>query len=124
MPVFAWKGETLQEYWWCTRQILDWPGETNPNLILDDGGDATLFVHEGVAAQRAGAVPADDPADPEETLVVKAALREALGQLDFEALAAGILGAARRKPPPVSTASTRCTETAPCCSGPSTSTTR
>jgi len=62
VPVFAWKGETLPEYWWCTRQILDWPGETNPNLILDDGGDATLFVHEGVAAQPAGAVPAADPA--------------------------------------------------------------
>ena len=92
VPVFAWKGETLQEYWWCTRQILDWPGETNPNLILDDGGDATLLLHEGVAAQRAGAVPADDPMDPEETLVVKATLREALGQLDFETLAAGILG--------------------------------
>ena len=92
VPVFAWKGETLQEYWWCTRQILDWPGETNPNLILDDGGDATLLLHEGVAAQRAGAVPADDPTDPEEVLVVKATLREALGQLDFETLAAGILG--------------------------------
>ena len=70
VPVFAWKGETLQEYWWCTRQILDWPGETNPNLILDDGGDATLLLHEGVAAQRAGAVPADDPTDPEETLKI------------------------------------------------------
>jgi len=90
VPVFAWKGETLQEYWWCTRQILDWPGEKRPNLILDDGGDATLFVHEGVAAQRAGAVPIDEPTDSEEALALKAALREALGELDFEALAAGI----------------------------------
>ena len=92
VPVFAWKGETLQEYWWCTRQILEWPGKEQPNLILDDGGDATLFLHDGVAAQRAGTVPADDPSDSEEGLVVKAALREALGELDFETLAAGILG--------------------------------
>lgn len=92
VPVFAWKGETLEEYWWCTRQIFDWPDDQRPNLILDDGGDATLFVHEGVAAQRAGAVPADDPADSEEALVLKGALREALGEIDFEALAAGIIG--------------------------------
>lgn len=92
VPVFAWKGETLEEYWWCTRQIFDWPDDQRPNLILDDGGDATLFVHEGVAAQRAGVVPADDPADSEEALVLKGALREALGEIDFEALAAGIIG--------------------------------
>ena len=92
VPVFAWKGETLSEYWWCTRQILDWPGDATPNLILDDGGDATLFLHEGVRAQLAGAVPTDSPEDSEEMLVVKATLRECLGEIDFETLAAGILG--------------------------------
>jgi len=48
VPVFAWKGETLEEYWWCTDQALTWPGEDGPNMILDDGGDATLLVHDGV----------------------------------------------------------------------------
>src|SRR6201988_3894894 len=47
VPVFAWKGETLEEYWWCTQQALTWPEETGPNMILDDGGDATLLVHKG-----------------------------------------------------------------------------
>src|SRR5262252_7063727 len=47
VPVFAWKGETLEEYWWCTERALDWPGEEGPNMILDDGGDATLLVHLG-----------------------------------------------------------------------------
>ena len=47
VPVFAWKGETLEEYWWCTEQALTWPGEDGPNMILDDGGDATLLVHHG-----------------------------------------------------------------------------
>ena len=60
IPVFAWKGETLEEYWWCTEQALTWPGQDGPNMILDDGGDATLLVHTGVEYERAGAVP--DPA--------------------------------------------------------------
>ena len=60
IPVFAWKGESLEEYWWCTDQALSWPGEDGPNLILDDGGDATLLVHLGVEYEQAGAVP--DPA--------------------------------------------------------------
>ncbi|HEY5155945.1 MAG TPA: adenosylhomocysteinase, partial [Acidimicrobiales bacterium] len=47
VPVFAWKGETLDEYWWCTEQVLRWPGGEGPNMILDDGGDATLLVHKG-----------------------------------------------------------------------------
>ncbi|MCW2571750.1 MAG: adenosylhomocysteinase, partial [Frankiales bacterium] len=47
VPVFAWKGETLEEYWWCTEQALNWPGFDGPNMILDDGGDATLLVHKG-----------------------------------------------------------------------------
>ena len=57
VPVFAWKGETLEEYWWCTEQALTWPGGEAPNMILDDGGDATLFVHKGAEYEAAGAVP-------------------------------------------------------------------
>ncbi len=57
VPVFAWKGETLEEYWWCTDQALSWPDADGPNMILDDGGDATLLVHEGVEYEAAGAVP-------------------------------------------------------------------
>ena len=60
IPVFAWKGETLEEYWWCTEQALTWPDGEGPNMILDDGGDATLLVHLGVEYEAAGAVP--DPA--------------------------------------------------------------
>ena len=65
IPVFAWKGETLEEYWWCTEQALTWP-EGGPNMILDDGGDATLLVHKGVEYEAAGAVPAPESADNEE----------------------------------------------------------
>jgi adenosylhomocysteinase len=57
IPVYAWKGETLEEYWWCTEQVLNWPGGGGPNMILDDGGDATLLVHKGVEYEKAGAVP-------------------------------------------------------------------
>src|SRR6266536_1867629 len=66
IPVFAWKGETLQEYWWCTDQALTWPGEDGPNMILDDGGDATLLVHKGAAYEQAGAVPSAGADDQEE----------------------------------------------------------
>ena len=60
IPVFAWKGETLEEYWWCTDQALTWPGageRAGPNMILDDGGDATLLVHKGAEYEGAGGVP-------------------------------------------------------------------
>jgi adenosylhomocysteinase len=63
VPVFAWKGETLEEYWWCTEQALTWPGADGPNMILDDGGDATMLVHKGTEFETAGAVP--DPASAE-----------------------------------------------------------
>nr|ADE22275.1 putative adenosylhomocysteinase [Streptomyces flavogriseus] len=70
IPVFAWKGETLEEYWWCTEQALTWPGHAGPNMILDDGGDATLLVHKGVEFEKAGAVPDPSTADSEEFRVV------------------------------------------------------
>jgi adenosylhomocysteinase len=70
-PVFAWKGETLQEYWWCTSEALEWPDGGGPTLIVDDGGDATLLVHKGVEFERAGHVPAFKPeSDPEEWGVI------------------------------------------------------
>ena len=70
VPVFAWKGETLEEYWWCTDQALRWPDGDAPNMILDDGGDATLLVHKGVEYEREGAVPAPGDGDSEEWKVV------------------------------------------------------
>jgi adenosylhomocysteinase len=73
VPVYAWKGETLEEYWWCTQQALTWPGEdgpTGPNMILDDGGDATLLVHKGVEYEKAGAVPDPSTAESEEFAIV------------------------------------------------------
>src|SRR5213082_3100430 len=57
VPVFAWKGESLEEYWWCTDQALRWPGGEKPNMILDDGGDATLLVHLGTEFKKNGSVP-------------------------------------------------------------------
>ncbi|MDG2161038.1 MAG: adenosylhomocysteinase [Acidimicrobiales bacterium] len=78
VPVFAWKGETLEEYWWATRKILEWPGGTGPNLILDDGGDATMLVHKGTEYEAAGAVPGPADDDPEEWLVILATLSASL----------------------------------------------
>jgi adenosylhomocysteinase len=66
VPVFAWKGETLDEYWWCTEQALTWPGAPGPTLLLDDGGDATLMVHKGREFELAGAVPAAEADAPED----------------------------------------------------------
>ena len=79
-PVFAWKGETLEEYWWCTEQALDWSaqGAEGPNMILDDGGDATLLVHKGVEYERAEAVPDPASADSEEHRVILETLTRSL----------------------------------------------
>jgi adenosylhomocysteinase len=78
VPVFAWKGESLPQYWWCTDQMLTWPGHDGPNMILDDGGDATLLVHKGVEYEQAGVVPNADPDDSEEYQVILELLRESL----------------------------------------------
>ena len=78
IPVFAWKGETLEEYWWCTDQALTWPDGQAPNMILDDGGDATLFVHKGAEYEAAGAVPSPAEGDSEEWLVILDRLRNSL----------------------------------------------
>jgi adenosylhomocysteinase len=75
VPVFAWKGETLEEYWWCAEQMLRWPDGGGPNMILDDGGDATLLVHKGFEYEAAGAVPDPSTADSEEFGVVLQLLR-------------------------------------------------
>ncbi len=80
VPVFAWKGESLEEYWWCTQQILAWPGEVGPNMILDDGGDATMLVHLGVKAEKEGKAPALDSAESVEQRVVFGVLNDALAQ--------------------------------------------
>ncbi|MET7329280.1 adenosylhomocysteinase [Nonomuraea sp. NPDC005650] len=79
VPVFAWKGETLEEYWWCTEQALTWPGGDAPNMILDDGGDATLLVHKGAEYEKAGAVPAATAEDPEEWHVIIDLLTRTVG---------------------------------------------
>ena len=77
VPVFAWKGETLEEYWWCTERALDW-GDREPNMILDDGGDATLLVHKGTEFEKAGAVPDPASADSDEMRVVLELLTRSL----------------------------------------------
>jgi adenosylhomocysteinase len=76
VPVFAWKGETLEEYWWCTEQALMWPDGSGPNMLLDDGGDATLLIHKGAEFEKSGKIPAFDAQnDPEEWGVILDLLR-------------------------------------------------
>ncbi len=70
IPVFAWKGETIEEYWWCTEQALTWPDGGTPNMILDDGGDATLLIHKGAEYEKAGAVPDAKATDNEEWIAI------------------------------------------------------
>jgi adenosylhomocysteinase len=78
VPVYAWKGESLEEYWWCTEKALTWPDGNPPNMILDDGGDATLLVHKGAEFEKAGKVPAAKKSDNEEWQAVLAVLRQDL----------------------------------------------
>ncbi|MCC6269956.1 MAG: adenosylhomocysteinase [Microbacteriaceae bacterium] len=102
VPVFAWKGESLEEYWWCTSQIFDWSAEaleagedwTGPNLILDDGGDATLLVHKGREFELAGAVPNAGHGDSQEWRVILETLRASLAAdpQRWTTIADGILG--------------------------------
>jgi len=94
VPVFAWKGESLEEYWWCTGQALTWPDGEGPNMLLDDGGDATLLVHKGAEYEKAGGVPsaADDDADEWKVIlgVLRASLASAPGK--WTAVANSIVG--------------------------------
>ncbi|MDI2099438.1 adenosylhomocysteinase [Ruicaihuangia caeni] len=96
VPVFAWKGETLEEYWWATSRIFDWSAEgfDGPNMILDDGGDATLLVHKGREFEAAGSVPEADAGDSHEHRVILDVLRASLAEQPdrWTKVAAGILG--------------------------------
>ncbi len=94
VPVFAWKGESLPEYWWCTEQILMWPDGKGPNMILDDGGDATMLVHKGKEFEAAGLVPTPDETTSEEYGVVLETLRRSLTEdaTRWTIIAAGING--------------------------------
>ena len=94
VPVFAWKGETLPEYWWCTEQVVSWPDGSGPNMILDDGGDVTLLVHKGVEFEKAGVVPSTDDTHSEEYAVILDTLRRSMAEdpQRFTKIAAGIRG--------------------------------
>merc|ERR1712159_486903 len=99
MGVFAWKGETLPEYWWCTLQALTWPGEDGPDMIVDDGGDATLLIHKGFEAENAfakdGTLPDPSTADNEEVRIVLQIIKDGLeaGETDkWHKMAAKLVG--------------------------------
>jgi adenosylhomocysteinase len=94
VPVYAWKGETLEEYWWCTEQLFKFPGGQGPNMILDDGGDATLLVHKGLEYEKAGAVPDATDEDPEEWHVIVDVLKRSLAEAPtrWTEIASGIKG--------------------------------
>src|SRR3954464_9164078 len=81
IPVYAWKGETLEEDWWCTNEAIEWPDGSGPTLIVDDGGDATLLLHKGVEFEKAGAVPAFNAAsDPEEWGLILETIRQSMAK--------------------------------------------
>jgi adenosylhomocysteinase len=94
VPVFAWKGETLEEYWWCTERALTWPGHDGPNMILDDGGDATMMVMKGAAWEKAGKVPSAKAGDSEDWTALLACMKRLLAAqpTKFQKMLPGILG--------------------------------
>jgi adenosylhomocysteinase len=94
VPCFAWKGETLEEYWWCTEQMMTWPGHDGPNMILDDGGDATMLLHKGVEFEKSGVVPDPTSASNPEFAIVLGLLNKTLREdkTKWTRMAAGIKG--------------------------------
>jgi adenosylhomocysteinase len=94
VPVFAWKGESLEDYWWCSDQLLRWPGAAGPNMILDDGGDVTLLVHKGVEYEKTGAVPMPEDTDSDEYKVILDLLKRSVSDEPgrFTAMAQEIRG--------------------------------
>ncbi len=94
VSVYAWKGETLDEYWWCTEMMLRWPGHAGPNMILDDGGDATLLIHKGREFELAGGVPSPETADSEEYRIILQLLNKIVssGEKFFAPMAKDIIG--------------------------------
>ncbi|ABK52242.1 adenosylhomocysteinase [Acidothermus cellulolyticus 11B] len=94
VPVFAWKGETIEEYWWCTEQALRWPDGDGPNMLLDDGGDATLLVHKGVDMEKTGVVPDPDDADSPDLAAISRLLRRSYAEdpRRWTTIAGGIRG--------------------------------
>ena len=94
VPVFAWKGESLEEYWWCTEQMMTWPDGDGPNMILDDGGDATLLLHKGVEYEKSGEVPDPTTASNAELAIVLGLLQRGLktDPTKWTRMAAGIKG--------------------------------
>ncbi|MEI6446402.1 MAG: adenosylhomocysteinase [Actinomycetes bacterium] len=94
VPVFAWKGETLEEYWWCTEQVVRWPDGGGPNMILDDGGDATMLVHKGAEYEKAGAVPDPAGAESEEFQVFLSLLQRSLAEdgQRYTKISEGVMG--------------------------------
>ena len=94
VPCYAWKGETLEEYWWCTEQAINWPGQDGPNMILDDGGDATMLVHKGVEYEKAQAVPDPAQAESEEFQVFLGLLQRSIAEdaSRYSRMADGIQG--------------------------------
>ena len=126
IPVFAWKGETLEEYWWCTEQMLTWPDGTGPDSIVDDGGDATLLIHMGTEYEAAGVVPQAEDNDSEEYGVIldTAAPLDRRPPRPLHPHGRQTSSASPRRPPPASTGCTSSSGPARCCSRRSTSTTR
>jgi adenosylhomocysteinase len=94
VPCYAWKGETLEEYWWCTEQIVNWPDGGGPNMILDDGGDATMLVHKGAEYEKAGAVPDPAGAESEEFQVFLGLLQRSVAEdgQRYTKIAEGVMG--------------------------------